>query len=459
MQELVGIGQDLGPSIGTLEADLDPSLGDGGGEGPEGAGGHVGDRDGPQGEHPGPRGGEEVLDDGVEPGDLAQDELDVHAPLVPLGEPATQVLHAGRDPGQGVSDLVRDAGGEPPQGRQAVQLSNPLLHAAHVREVGERGHGAPRAALGVTERGRVHLDRDRGAVLAADDVLGGRSGPGPAERAQERLLPAFGAADLLDGLGQGGLARGAEDGLRGAVPGQDLPFAVHRDDAQGHALDHVLPEARLEVQRFVQAQVHAEGAEGGHDGFHGGVARPVGVPGDAHEAEHAVKLARAAASAALPLAREGRARDHARSALHRGSRARGLSAAEPLLRHFPAHRDRAPRASAPLPPGVGDEDLLPFPEREPPEPLGIHVAQRDASRAGLELSAGARAPESELGRIPPPHPEPEAGLVQRPSQVLDQGSERVVGLATRNRERDQLPHASELDAGGQLSTEVRFEVV
>src|SRR6185295_6811311 len=104
--ELVRVGQDLGPGIGTFETDLDPSFRDGGGQGADDPGGDVGQRDGPQGQHPGAGRREEIGDDGVQAGDLAEDVLDVHPALVPLGEAAAQVLHAGGDAGERIPDLV-----------------------------------------------------------------------------------------------------------------------------------------------------------------------------------------------------------------------------------------------------------------------------------------------------------------------------------------------------------------
>ncbi len=171
-----------------------------------------------------------------------------------------------------------------------------------------------------------------------------------------------------------------------------------------------------------------------------------------------MELAGTAAAAARGGPERG-AGQETRLPFHAGGRTLRLAASQALGRHLPADGDRMPRPSACIAPGIRRQHRFPFAQRQPSDPLGIHVAQRDTDGTGLGDLACGGAPERELERVPPLQSQPEPGLVQRAGQVLNHGAERPVRIAGRHREGDEVPQPLDLHARRKLAAEVRFEVV
>ena len=80
---------------------------------------------------------------------------------------------------------MRDAGGHLADGGEAIGALHLLLEALRLGDVLEDRHGALDVAVGVADQAGVEQDRDRRAVLAADDRLAA-----PAA-AQQGLLELF----------------------------------------------------------------------------------------------------------------------------------------------------------------------------------------------------------------------------------------------------------------------------
>ena len=69
--------------------------------------------------------GQEIVDDGVDPGAFLEHQVQQLLLVALQFQFAGQDLHAAADAGQGIADLVGDAGGQFADGRQAVGLADP----------------------------------------------------------------------------------------------------------------------------------------------------------------------------------------------------------------------------------------------------------------------------------------------------------------------------------------------
>ena len=131
---------------------------------------------------------EQLLNDAIEPADLAHHELDVLRLLRLPGEGSREPAHAHADAGERIADLVRDARGEPAERGELVELAGALLGGLERRQVQERRDGAVGASALVAQSRRGHPHRQRGSRRRAEDRLAPEHRLSRGERAADEPL-------------------------------------------------------------------------------------------------------------------------------------------------------------------------------------------------------------------------------------------------------------------------------
>ena len=135
------IQTDPTPLGGDVLADLQPELGH-----------EIRGTEALQARRPHPGIGQEVVDDGVDPGAFLQDQFEKLFLITLQLQFVLQHFHTAADAGQGVADLVGDAGRQFTDGRQTVGLADPGGHFLFPGQVGEDGDGSDDLAVA----GRSH---------------------------------------------------------------------------------------------------------------------------------------------------------------------------------------------------------------------------------------------------------------------------------------------------------------
>lgn len=166
-------------------------------------------------------------------------------------KPPRQVAGEGQDRGQGVLDLVGEAGGQGAEGRQALRAPEVRLQLPLGGEVPQGRHDPHHPALAPANERRGHLQGHRPAPVGDERRHRHRRAPG----GQALLEEAGEVAQVAEGLAR----RAAPHGLQGAarqrlgrgVQSDDAPLQVQGDDARGERGEEVVGVA-LEIRQLLE---------------------------------------------------------------------------------------------------------------------------------------------------------------------------------------------------------------
>ena len=195
----------------------------------------------------------------VEPLRLPQHDLDEPAPAVVGRQVLGERLDGARERGQRIADLVRDVGGEPPDGGQAVGLAHALLHPLDGGEILADADEPDRLALAGAQRPEGDADGHLVPVAPPQaELVAPRRAPGLRSAACRDLVEVDAGPKSASHGWPSASRPEARDGLGGAVEGGDAPVGVDGDEPGADRLEDQVAE-RLEVREVLRWSPGAAG--------------------------------------------------------------------------------------------------------------------------------------------------------------------------------------------------------